>query len=346
LRAGPSLLVAMASALAFAGGATSAAPIVTPIMGFAGPEDLEPAPGGTLVVSSPWRQAEPADQPGGLRLLDLATLTSKPLPMTVAKAAGWGDPDCAAPPTHISSHGIHLSRRANGHWQLLVVNHAERESIEFIELVRQPGGVRGVWRGCVVSPSGDAFNDVAATPKGGFIATVPIEKAVRDANGGKFPALGQITGYNVEWTTTKGAYRLKGSEAPFNNGVQVSPDGKTYYYNAWTAHEVRRVDRASGRQTGVVQLDFRPDNLTWRADGALVAAGITEGPAGECPQVDGACARGFGVAAIDPASMTATPLYRAPPGVMAGVSVALQLGDVLYVGGFTGARVTKVALKP
>jgi hypothetical protein len=323
--------------------AKAAPPSLTPIFGFAGPEDLELLPAGhSIMVSNFYHDTA---RPGGLMVMEAATGAAKPLPMTTAKLAGWGDASCAAPPSVIGSHGIHFSKRADGHWQLLVVNHAERESIEFIEVVRQPDGAHGVWRGCVVSPAGDAFNDVAATPEGGFIATVPIEKAVRDANGGKFPALGQITGYNVEWTPAKGAHRMKGSEAPFNNGVEVNPDGKTYYYNAWTAHEVRRVDRATGKQTGVVKLDFRPDNITWRADGALVAAGITEGPAGACPQVDGACARGFGVAAIDPATMTATPLYSAPPGIMAGVSVALQVGDTLYVGTFAGARVTKITLK-
>jgi hypothetical protein len=335
-------ILAVAAAAWLLGPAPAAAQTVTPIFGFDGPEDLEwLSAGQSILVADFYHDIK---RPGGLVVLDLAAGKPMPLPMTTAKQAGWGDPSCAAPPSVIGPHGIHLSKRADGKWQLLVVNHAERESIEFIEVVRGGDVPRGVWRGCVASPTGDAFNDVAATPEGGFIATVPISKAVREANGGKLPPLGEVSGYNVEWSPGHAAMRMAGTDAPFNNGVQVSPDGKTYYYNAWTAHEVRRVDRATGRQTGAVKLDFRPDNITWRADGQLVAAGITEGPEGPCPQVDGTCARGYGVAAIDPATMTATPLYHAEPGQMAGVSVALQTGDTLYVGGFTGARITRIAL--
>lgn len=339
---------ALAGAILTLAAACLAAPALaddgTPIFGFAGPEDLELLPAGhSIMVSNFYHDAQ---RPGGLMVLDTTTDKAKPLPMTTAKLAGWGDPSCVAPPSVIGSHGIHFSKRADGKWQLLVVNHADRESIEFIEVVRRPDGANGIWRGCVVSPNGDAFNDVSATPEGGFIATVPLAKGVREAHGGKLPARGEISGYNVEWKPGQGARKMAGTDAPFNNGVEVSPDGKTYFYNAWTALEVRRVDRKTGKQTGVAKLDFQPDNITWRADGKLVAAGITDGPIGECPQVDGVCARGYGVAAIDPVTMAVTPLHHAPPGIQAGVSVALQSGDTLYVGSFSGARITKLELAP
>jgi hypothetical protein len=34
------------------------------------------------------------------------------------------------------------------------------------------------------------------------------------------------------------------------------------YFNAWTAKEVHKYDLKEGKETGVVKLDFMPDNIT------------------------------------------------------------------------------------
>ena len=334
-----------ASCLCWAAATPALADTVSPIAGVAAPEDLELMPDGrTMLISNYW--SDQGRKPGGLAWMDLTKEQPQWLSLRVAKQKGWGDPVCTAPPAHIGPHGIHLSRRGDGRLQLLVVNHAERESIEFVEIVPGHGNVplTGIWRGCMISPDQE-FNDVAATPEGGFIASVPVEKAVKDEHRGSKLLDGRDTGYLAEWTPGKGLGRIAGTEAPFDNGVQLSPDGRTIYYNAWTAREVRSFDRRTGKAGKRVTLGFMPDNLSWRADGRLIAAGIDElTPAARCPQVDGACAYAFGVAAIDPAEMTATPLYRGAQGIMPGTSVAVQTGDTLYIGGFVGNRLVKIRL--
>ena len=71
--------------------------------------------------------------------------------------------------------------------------------------------------------------------------------------------------------------------------------------------------KCSGRETGRIHVDFMPDNLSWRDDGKLLATGVTEiGELPDCPLVDGDCAHGFGVAAIDLKSFTATPVILTP----------------------------------
>jgi len=331
-------LVALAAAL-LAGTGSAADYKPTPIMGIAGPEDFELLPDGKTLVVGQFRRPP---VPGGLSLLDTTTDTSLPLPITNQPAAGWGEPGCAAP-GHIGAHGIHLSRRGDGRWQLLAVNHEGRESMEFLELVGSGPATRAIWHGCVISPDG-AYNDVAATRDGGFIATIPTAASVFAANGGKAPMDGKTdTGYLVAWHPGKGQVRLPGSDAPYNNGVQLSPDGKTAYFNAWTGKEVRRYDIAQGKVTGVVKLPFRPDNLTWTKDGALIDAGTDEESGGaNCPQVDGMCALAFGIARIDLRSFKAMPITTQPAGVMVGVSVAIEVGRNFYVGGFSGNRVVKL----
>jgi hypothetical protein len=305
----------------------------TAIMGVWGPEDLEHIPGTPLVIVSQY-YALRDNVKGDLSLLDTTTDTIASLPIKAGFEKGWGDPACTAPPSHIGPHGIHLSKRRDGRWQLLVVNHQERESIELLEVDK--GGRSLTWRGCV--PSDEAFNDVAAIPGGGFIATVPTAKGMPEKVDGT-PA-----GFLMEWHAGQKLRRLPGSDAAFNNGVQVSPDGKTVYFDAWTTSEIVRYDRASQRIAGRVKAGFMPDNLSVADDGTYLAAGIDQLIGRKCVTLDKQCSSDFTVGRFDPRTMTVTPIYHGTAGEMAGSSVALQVGSNLYLGSFTGARILKVPM--
>ncbi len=320
----------LALALALAAPAFAAPTVIT---GVWGPEDLERVPGTPLVIVSQY-YATRDNVKGDLALLDTTTDKVQPLPIRAAFEKDWGDPSCLAPPSHIGPHGIHLARRADGRLQLLVVNHQERESIELLEVDK--GGRLLTWHGCV--PSTEAFNDVAALPGGGFIATVPT------AHGQPEKVDGTEAGFLMEWHPGQALRRLPGSEAAFNNGVQVSPDGKTVYFDAWTTSEIVRYDRASARITGRVKAGFMPDNLSVAADGTYIAVGIDKLIGRQCVMLEKQCSSSFTAARFDPRTMTVTPLYRGAAGEMAGASIGLQVGSDLYLGSFTGARILKVPM--
>ena len=74
----------------------------------------------------------------------------------------------------------------------------------------------------------------------------------------------------------------------------------------------RKYDLKAGKDTGVVKLDFMPDNLTWTKNRHMLAAGV-KGARGECPGGSGTpCIVTFGVAEIDPANMKAADGLRPP----------------------------------
>nr|AGU10831.1 hypothetical protein [uncultured organism] len=297
-----------------------------------GPEDLELVPATRLVVVSQL-YATRDHATGDLALLDTATDTVQPLPIRIMPEPGWGDSACAAPPRHIGPHGIHLSRRRDGRLRLLVVNHEERESIEFLEL--DPRDRQAIWRGCV--RSADAFNDVVATPEGGFVATVPT------AHGQPEKVDGSVGGFLVEWRPARGLRRLPRSMAAYNNGVQISPDGHTLFFAAWTARELIRYDRRRGRVTGRVELRFMPDNLAIGRGGTFLVAGIDGLPGPGTPRRDDQLSPAFTVARFDPRTMRIAPVYHGAPGEMAGASIALPVGRHLYLGSYTGRRMLKLA---
>ncbi len=332
----------MCAALGMAVAPAVMAQTATAIPGFTGPEDLEFVPKTNLMIVSNFYRYQ-GQKPGGLALLDLKTEKVRWLPITNAYEKGWGDDSCTTPLQHIGPHGINLARRRDGRLELWVVNHQERQSIEMLEIKMESDGPHGIWHGCVTNANN--FNDVAGMRDGGFVASVPVVKEVLAAHGGKAANDGSISGYMMKWQPGGTLTELPNTEAPYTNGVQLSADERTMYYNAWTAREVRRYDLKTNSETGRIKVDFMPDNLSWRADGKLLDTGVTEiGNTPDCPLVDGDCAHGFNVATIDLKSWTATDIYQAGPGVMPGASEALQKGKTLYIGGFLGERVVKVDL--
>ena len=152
------LLLGMPPTLAAAAVSCEEVDGIHSICGLAAPEDLVPAPNGRDLIFG--QMAEP----GGLFLLDLRDDSVHPLlpegPVP-APAELWGQADCDQPTSWLGAHGLDLRQRADGRWQLLVVNHTERESVEFFEVLdAEAERPRAVWRGCAIAPAEGNFNDV------------------------------------------------------------------------------------------------------------------------------------------------------------------------------------------
>ncbi|HEX5430610.1 MAG TPA: SMP-30/gluconolactonase/LRE family protein [Bryobacteraceae bacterium] len=307
------------------------------------PEDLELTPDNKYLIVSQFVSGGAA-KGAGLSLFDISKGTFSPISISAHQRKDWGDPACPGPVgDKLSPHGISLSKRANGTMQLYVVNHGGRESIEMYELKPARGSWDLVWHGCVVSAKD--FNDVAAMPDGGFAATHPTSLRAKGDNSNLFS--GQPSGWVVRWTAGKGEVELPGTRTGYPNGVLVASDNRTVYFNAWTAKEVHRYDLQTQKETGVVKLDFMPDNITWTQRHQVLAAGV-KGVRGDCPPGSKEpCMQGFGVAEI--AASRTGPLKaqtvfdsHGKGAMISGVSVALQAGNALYIGAFQGNRIVKI----
>lgn len=102
-----------------------------------------------------------------------------------------------------------------------------------------------------------------------------------------------------------------------------------------------------GKETGVIKLDFMPDNLTWTSDRHILAAGVA-GARGDCPAGSGSpWIQGFGVAGIDPLTMDFHTVlnWQEKSSPISRVSVALKVGSAIYLGAFQGDRVVKMTSK-
>jgi hypothetical protein len=209
------------------------------------------------------------------------------------------------------------------------------------EVKPSSGAMTLVWHGCVVSAKD--FNDVAALADGSFFATHPTAIQTQGAN----LFSGQPSGYVARWSSGKGEEELPGTRQGYPNGVIATPDGHTLYFNAWTAKEVHKYDVQQAKETAMVKLDFMPDNLTWMKNGHMLAAGV-KGARGDCPAGSGTpCLQAYAVAELDPATMQATTIYdsQGKGALIAGVSVALEVGNSIYIGAFQGDRLLRIPFK-
>lgn len=293
------------------------------LCGTQAPEDLELTPDGDYLILSQFANG------GSIALFDIDARAFTPMTIVTEPDTAWGDADCPGPITEpMRAHGISLGTHGADP-ALYVVNHAGREAIEMFGLRENANTWELVWRGCVVGSSD--YNDVAILPDGGFVATRPTALQEPGGRGG----LGAgVSGNVARWTPGRGETILPNTEAAYPNGVVADTDGRYAYIAAWTGREVRKYDLQTNTQAAVTSLDFMPDNLTWTPTGRLIAAGIS-GLGG---------APGFGMADVDPDTLAATNLAQPADAAMAitGVSVALEVGDAIYVGAYQGDRLVRI----
>lgn len=314
-----------------------------PICGLQAPEDIELSPDRRFLILSQFGGITGGSN-GSLALFDPVDDSHRilyPAEQPLSTTKQWGSEDCPGEPgAGISPHGIHLSQRADGRWQLLVVNHGGRESVEFFEWQAKP--YRLNWRGCVVLPEGSFLNDVVATPDGGFLVTQMFPKGNILAMLRSFA--GAEKGHVWRWRSDKGVDIQPGSVGAFPNGIQISADGNTIFLNLYANHLVRKIDRASGEHLGEAAVT-QPDNSAWLPDGRLLVASHPQDTfiPELCRDVhSGACGARFLLVAINTDTMKAETLFEQKGAPMGAGTVAVEWGDHWYIGSYAGNRLLKV----
>jgi hypothetical protein len=279
-------------------------------------------------------------------LLELANSAVHVLPVSpVSSPPRWGDGSCSAPDPKSGFHGFDRWTGADGRVRIVVVNHGTRSSVERFRLDRDEARESLAWEGCVSVPAGIELNDVTALGEAGFVVTVMGEsRHFGSPEGFEFLLSGQDTGHLASWSAERGWETLAGTHAAFPNGIVASPDGRTLWFAAWTGRQVLKYDRGAAAIVGRVALAFLPDNLSWTPQGTILVAGIPDAAGLRACVKSGAasCDDAWVVSEIDPESMTARTLASGPTGQLGGASVAVRVGDALYVGAYSGDRILRI----
>jgi len=231
---------------------------------------------------------------------------------------------------------------------LVVVNHGGRESIEFFE-IRQAERPEIEWRGCVEMPEDVSPNDVALFADGGFVVTkfMPTIESIGPRALWTMLKIqwGWDSGAVYRWSPGGEVTEIPGSAGSAPNGVAISRDESEIYVAQWGEANIYRVSLAkdaSKRRREKAPLYHHPDNLTWTDDGRLLVAG-QDGSVSqilECGGIEsGGCGLDYGVYAIDPDTFEVDLLFTGK----GAASVALEVGDDVFVGVFSGDQVERVS---
>ena len=233
---------------------------------------------------------------------------------------------------------------------LYVVHHGNRESVEVFELDARQKQPAVTWIGCAVAPDPIGLNAVVALPEGGFAASNFDPRPPAGARGGFSPALleGRPNGELWEWHTGRGWAKVPGSEAAGANGLEISKDGKWYYVAEWGNRSFMRLSRGqTPARRDEISLGFRVDNVRWAPDGSLFVAGQGGADVGRGSGAGGAPPVITSVVGkVDPKTMKYQEIANYPTsGTVSFATVAVQVGDELWVGSAFGDRVARYPMK-
>ncbi len=315
------------------------------------PEDVLALPGTRWLIASGFA-------PGaGLKLVDARTRTLRPWFEGSSAQVAWDRqrfPNCPGPldPALFNARGIALQNLGKNRWQLLVVNHGGRESIEAFEINASGMTPSLTWRGCQPMPVGQVANAVAAFPDGTVLATVLTRPGTTI---GDF-MLGRITGGVWQWLPGAAAFTLlPGTELPGNNGLEVDPDGQHFYVVSFGWHAVAVFDRHNTAKPVevVTALDFMPDNIHWTGGHLLLTGMRLDEPAcgGLRKVVNGKadpmlCHRGWVVGELDLANhRISTFAYGRPQAGFNGYSGAALVAGELWLGSFQADRLAVLRIR-
>jgi DNA-binding beta-propeller fold protein YncE len=157
---------------------------------------------------------------------------------------------------------------------------------------------------------------------------------------------GADTGDVLEWQSDSGWRALPESAGCAPNGIAASPDGSEIYVAEWGSDRLVRLRRDEQGQIrrDSVGLPHHPDNITWTRDGRLLVTGQV-GPIGglmTCNRIEsGTCGMPFSVVLVEPATLEVVLVLESPSAVIGAGTVALEVGDEIFIGTFAGDRVAR-----
>ena len=313
-------------------------------------EDLVALPDSAWIIGSGLGDA--MFQSGALHLIDSAAATAEKLELDLRPDLIPAPPydACPSPPDAalFSAHGLSLRANDDGTYELFVVNHGGRESVEVFRVTPSAAAPSFEWTGCIIAPpTAHSINAVAARSGGQLVLSATA------ANGqGSLEQLiaGENTGAVYTWDAATGWSELADGALPGNNGIELSDDETGVFVAAWANASVTYLPLVAGAgRRRTMELDFYPDNIRRTDDGMLAVTGqvatleeVSACVAADDPQ----CAIDYRAALIDPATFRVTKLYEGKGTEQFGLAtVTLKTEDTLWLGSARAECIAKVPVE-
>ena len=172
----------------------------------------------------------------------------------------WGSKDCSrSSDVPFGPHGIDLIQRDDGRFQLAVVSHHPKESIEMFELIENNGWMLE-WKGCIDVDGEYYFNDVSLDTAGNFYATHMFDSDFSFIRVAWNLFAKSDTGFVVKWNTDDSFENLAFTAGSFPNGIALDQKNNNLIVNYNLGDESILFNLASEEPLGVFEYNS-PDNV-------------------------------------------------------------------------------------
>ena len=228
---------------------------------FTNPEDLALSPDGNFLIVAEFGGMAPLVEmtSGKLSFFDIKEKIKVNANVSFGKNE-WGSSNCSRDPEiPFGPHGIDLIEREDGKFQLAVVSHHPKESIEMFELKEENGWMLE-WKGCVDVDGLYYFNDVSLDTSGNFYASHMFESDFSLVRALWNVFAKSDTGFAVKWNQNDSFEELDYTAGSFPNGIALDQKNNNLIVNYNLGDKTIVFDLATTQPLGTFEYNS-PDNV-------------------------------------------------------------------------------------
>ena len=281
---------------------------------------------------APWGENES----GYFAIMDLSN-NKKIIPKITLEENTWGEETCKRKDyDEYGPHGIDLVERNDGRYQIGVISHYPKESVEMFELRKNDLSWEIIWRGCVNVPDEYYFNDLSLKKDGSFYASHMYKRDITMNEWFVMALLKSNSGNIVLWENANFT-EIKGSEGSSPNGIVLDEKSNTLYISYNLEDKVTIFDLSNNLKINSYFIES-PDN-PYIKDGSIWLTSLNFQPndAMDCIYKVN-CSLPFSIHELDKETFELKNKYTFSKTVFGLPTVAVPINKKVYMGSFHADR--------
>ena len=308
------------------------------ICNFSNSEDIVITPDKKFLFMSqmgsiaPWGENES----GYFAIMDLSN-NKKIIPKITLEENTWGEETCSRKDDdEYGPHGIDLVERNDGRYQIGVISHHPKESVEMFELKKNDLSWEIIWRGCVNVPDKFYFNDLSLKKDGSFYASHMYKRDITMNEWFMIALLKNNSGNIVLWENSNFT-EIEGSEGSSPNGLVLDEESNILYVSYNLDDKVTIFDLSNNSKINSYFIEspdnpYIKDNSIW-----LTSLNFQPNDAMDCiTKVN--CSLPFSIHELDKKTFKLKNKYTFSKTVFGLPTVAVPINETVYMGSFHADR--------
>jgi hypothetical protein len=298
---------------------------ISVLCGFSNPEDIEITPDKKFLFMSDFA------------MLDLES-NKKIVPEIVIGNNDWGNPECSRSTSDsYGPHGIDMVQRNDDSYQIGVINHFPKESIEMFELSKKDSSWSLTWRGCINVPDEYYFNDIGLKKDGSFYASHMYKRDITFSEWLMVTIFKSNSGHVVLWEGDE-FKKIPNSDGSGPNGITLDEVENLLYISYNQGDQIVIFDLSENIKVKSYFVQS-PDNIHLESNSAWITSlDFQPNDIGDCDKRI-SCSLPFSVHELDRNSLELKNKYSFSKTVFGLPTVAVPVNEKIYMGSFHSDRI-------